>query len=683
LARNRGTALSGSLTQPIAHILLIEDNRAEARLLQETLKGSALHHAKVATATRLAEGIDYCTSHVVDVVMLDLTLPDSYGLASLDTLLNQVPRVPIVVLTNTNDDALAVEAVRRGAQDYLVKRQVNQDLLVRSLRYAIERQHIEEALREANESLELRVQSRTAALENTNNLLREEIQERKHFQERLILAQQAAQMGTFEWNLSTGEVIWSQELENLYGVSPGSFDGNYDVWLQALHEDDRPAIELALQQATADQQPLEVEFRIYRGENTLRWIGVKSNVFYDPQGAPQRIVGIHMDLTEKKQLEAQFLRAQRLESLGTLASGIAHDLNNILTPILGVTQLLPLKFPDLPESTRHLLDTLESSARRGSALIKQILSFARGVEGKRLNLQLSHVLREIRLIIHQTLPKSIDVVLDLDHNLWTVVGDVTQLHQVFMNLCVNARDAMPEGGELRITAKNKRFDETNVQMFLEAQLGPYICVTVSDTGKGIPAENLSRIFDPFFTTKEIGQGTGLGLSAVMGIVTSHGGFVDVKSELNQGSHITIYLPAHPAATIALDADTDLLSGNQETILVVDDESAIRAVLKTILEINQYQVLTAESGAAALTLYRDRSPEIDLVLIDLMMPGMDGRTLMPLLQHLNPAVKAIAISGISSTHTTDLIQTLGFCDFLAKPFNTPDLLKTLRHNLDAS
>jgi len=666
---------------PIANILLIEDNRAEARLLQETLKGSPLHRATVTAVTRLVEGIDHCLSYAVDVVMLDLTLPDSYGLASLDTLQTKVPGVPIVVLTNTNDDALAVEAVRRGAQDYLVKRQVTQELLVRSLRYAVERQRIEAALREANESLELRVQSRTAALENTNQRLLEEVQERKHFQERLILAQRAAKMGTFEWNLSTGEVIWSFELEALYGIEPGSFGDNYDIWLEILHPDDRPEVELALQQAIADQQPLEVEFRIVRSLDTVRWIGVKSNVFYDASGKPQRIVGIHMDLTEKKQLEAQFLRAQRLESLGTLASGIAHDLNNILTPILGVTQLLPLKFPDLPDSTRQLLDTLESSARRGSSLIKQILSFARGVEGKRISLQLTHILQEIRLIINQTLPKSIEISLELEPDLWTIVGDVTQLHQVFMNMCVNARDAMPHGGCLTITAENLRFNETTAQEFLEAQPVPYVRVTVTDTGKGIPPEILTRIFDPFFTTKDVGKGTGLGLSAVMGIVKSHGGFVDVKSTVNQGSQFAVYLPANQADVLTPEEDLDLLAGNQEMILVVDDEAAIRAVLKTILEVNDYQVLTADSGVTALELYKESHADVDLVLIDMMMPGMDGATLLPLLQHLNPDVKAIAISGINSTPTTDLTQALGFCDFLAKPFNTQDLLKTLRHNLE--
>lgn len=663
-------------------ILLIEDNRAEARLLQEILKGSVLHQAKLTHVNRLEEGIAYCGQHPVDIILLDLTLPDSYGLASLDTLLGKVPGVPIVVLTNTNDDDLAVQAVRRGAQDYLVKRQVNQDLLVRSLRYAIERQQGEEALREANETLEQRVQQRTAELDNANTLLLQEVQERKHIQERLTLAQQAAKMGTFEWNLATNQVIWSPELEHLYSIEPGGFGDTYEPWLTTLYEDDRPEIEQALHRALTARQPINTEFRVHQQGSTLGWIAVKSNTYHDASGIPQRIVGIHMDITEMKQMEAQFLRVQRLESLGTLASGIAHDLNNILTPILGVTQLLPLKLSDMTGQTRQLIDMLETSARRGSSLIKQILSFARGVEGKRISLQLSHILQEIRQIMAQTLPKSIEIRLCLNPQLWMVEGDATPLHQVFMNLCVNARDAMAQGGTLCIQAENLELDVAAAHTFFEAQPGRYVHITVTDTGKGIPPENLSRIFDPFFTTKDIGKGTGLGLSAVMGIVKSHRGFVDVQSEVNKGSQFSVYLPATQSDVALVKETRDLLVGHQEMVLVVDDEAAIREVMKMTLETYQYRVLTAASGTDAIALYQTHKDDIDLLLMDMMMPSMDGSILMTLLLQINPDVKAIAMSGLSSTKMIQRASSLGFRDFLPKPLITEDLLKALRDCLEA-
>ena len=682
MARNGSATLLRSVARPVCNILLIEDNPAEARFLQELLKGSVLHRAEFIHRQRLAEALAYCDSHPVDVIMLDLSLPDSSGLASLDTLIDRVPGRPIVVLTNTNDDDLAVEAVRRGAQDYLFKRQVNPDLLVRSLRYAIERQQGEEALREANETLELRVQQRTAQLEQANQLLRQEIKERRHIQNRLALAQQAAKMGTFEWVIAENKVIWSPEVEALYGVEIGAFDGNYDAWLGNIYADDRLTVERTLQQAIANNQPLDTEFRILKSPDQIHWITVKSNVFFDDQGEPQRMVGIHMDITEKKQLEAKFLRAQRLESLGTLASGIAHDLNNILTPILGVAQLLPLRLPELDETTRELVKTLGNSAQRGSSLIGQILTFARGVEGKRITLEPAHILQEVRQILAQTLPKTIKISVSTDADLWTVLGDVTQLHQVLMNLCVNARDAMPDGGLLSIEAHNQHLDGRQIQPFPEAHPGPYVVVTVTDTGRGLPPKILSRIFDPFFTTKAVGKGTGLGLSAVLGIVKSHGGFLDVQSEVGKGSRFSIYLPAVQGHTTPPETGLKVPMGQQETLLLVDDETAIREVLKTLLENYHYRVMTADSGLAAITLYKEHQSEIDLVLADMMMPVMDGATMMPLLQQLNPDVRAIAMSGLNVTRTADHAYELGFQAFLSKPIVTEELLKQLRCCLES-
>ena len=719
----------------MVNILLVEDNLAEARLLQEVLKGTILNRFNLAHVKRLGEAIslldryanEQFTTDNFDVILLDLTLPDSYGLASLDVLLEYAPTLPIVVLTNTNDDELAVEAVRRGAQDYLVKRQINQDILVRSLRYAIERKQAAEALREANEILELRVQERTAELETANQLLKHEIERCQKIQERLELAQKAGKIGTFEWNIQSDELTWTAELEALYGRAPGSFDqskaegrgqgaqeiesdtdgmshlaikrkqgskspseqnllpsasfllpsqGKYHAWIQTLHPEDRRKTEQELGQAVKAGQGLDTEFRIICPNGEIRWIAVKSSLFHDSVGKPLRMIGIHMDITEKKQLEAQFLRAQRLESLGTLASGIAHDLNNILTPILAGAQLLPLKVPHLNEQTQQLLKTIESSAKRGAELIKQILSFARGVEGKRVCLQINHLILEIEKIIQQTLPKSINIHTDIPSDLFTISGDATQLHQVLMNLCVNARDAMPQGGTLRITAENLLIDEQYARMHLEASVGLYVVVTVADTGTGIPPDILHRIFDPFFTTKEVGKGTGLGLSAVLGIVRSHGGFVDVHSEVNKGSQFKVFLPASQSRVSQTNDKLELLCGQQELILVVDDEAAIRETTKTILETYNYQVLTASDGIEAIALFAEHDDKIHAVLMDIMMSSMDGLGTIPLLRRFNPNLSVIAMSGLNSTEAVAQIERLGFQGFLSKPFTTRELLQIL-------
>ncbi len=659
------------------HMLLVEDNPAEARFLQELLKGTLFGRFDLVHTQRLWDAIAYLNKESFDLILLDLTLPDSQGIESLDSLIEQAPSLPIVVLTNTNDEELAVEAVRHGAQDYLVKRNINQDLLVRSLRYAIQRKQSQEALREANEILELRVQDRTHELETANKRLKQEVERRQQIQERLELAQQAGKIGTFEWNIQSNQVTWSAELEALYGLVPGSFAGHHDRWVQTIHPDDRNRIERELWCAIEQQQGLDTEFRILHPDAETHWIAVKSSLFRDATGKPQRMIGIHMDITEKKQLEAQFLRAQRMESLGTLASGIAHDLNNILTPILAVVQLLPLKFPTMSEQNTQLLKTLETSAKRGAELVKQILSFARGVEGKRVSLQVDYLLTEIRQILEQTMPKSIEIRLHFPADLWTILGDVTQLHQVFVNLCVNARDAMPHGGILEITADNQQLDASQARLHLEAIPGPYVVVTISDTGTGIPENLLERIFDPFFTTKEVGKGTGLGLSAVLGIVRSHGGFVDVHSEVGRGSQFQVYLPAIQTKTMVVDEGMELLAGRGELILVVDDEAMICDAVKITLETYNYRVLTAKNGAEAIALLAEHNTDIQVVLMDMMMPSTDGLAVMPVIQRLYPNLVAIAMSGINSTEAITQAQKIGFQSFLSKPFTTLELLQILQ------
>ncbi len=269
-----------------------------------------------------------------------------------------------------------------------------------------------------------------------------------------------------------------------------------------------------------------------------RWTLVR-----DEAGNPKSILSVDTDITQKKLLEAQFLRAQRLESLGTLASGIAHDMNNILTPILAAAQLLPLKLTNLDRHTQQLIQLLQENAKRGVNLVKQILAFARGGEGERTQMQIASVVSEVVEIVRQTFPKSIEICLNLASDLWLVFGDATQFHQVFMNLFINARDAMPEGGTLTITAENIWVDESYARMHFDAKVGSYVLITVADTGSGMSEEILEKIFEPFFTTKEPGKGTGLGLSTVLGIIKSHQGFVNVSSQVSKGTRIKIYLPA--------------------------------------------------------------------------------------------------------------------------------------------
>ncbi|MBS1809812.1 MAG: PAS domain S-box protein [Acidobacteria bacterium] len=382
------------------------------------------------------------------------------------------------------------------------------------------------------------------------------------------------------------------------------------------------------------------------------------------------------DVTEKKRLEAQFLRAQRMESIGTLAGGIAHDLNNLLAPMLMAVQMLQLKFTD--DQSQKMLQLLRVNAERGAEMVKQILSFARGVEGERLAIQPRHLIKEVIKILRETLPKSIEISFQISEDLWPIMGDATQLHQVLMNLCINARDAMLDGGRLYIEASNKVLDETYAQMIPDAKPGRYVGLTISDNGTGIPPAFLGRIFDPFFTTKEKGKGTGLGLSTVQGIVKGHGGFINVYSEMGKGTQFRIHLPALEAGLIEKVhiVNPDLPPGKGELILVVDDELAIREVTKATLEAFNYTVLTASDGTEALALYAQHGDKIKVVLTDMMMPYLDGPATIRALQKFNPNVKIIASSGLADNGKAVEATDLGVRLFLPKPYTADKLLKLL-------
>jgi two-component system cell cycle sensor histidine kinase/response regulator CckA len=400
-----------------------------------------------------------------------------------------------------------------------------------------------------------------------------------------------------------------------------------------------------------------------------RWTLVRGD-----RDEPKSVLVINTDVSDKRRIEAQFLRAQRMESIGTLASGIAHDFNNLLSPILMSIQLLNDRISD--EDGRRLLGMLQASAERGASLVKQVLSFARGVQGERITLQTRHLIKEIVKILKDTLPKSIEVDYEASDDLSVVAGDATQLHQVLMNFCVNARDAMPDGGKLTIKANNVDIDESYARMNLEAKPGRFVMITIADNGVGIPSHIVNKIFEPFFTTKEQGKGTGLGLSTALGIVKGHGGFINVYSEIGRGSQFKIYLPvAETPFTVQAESSSSLPLGRGQLILVVDDEIAIREITKGTLETYGYRALTAADGTEAVALYAQHKDEIRVVLTDLMMPYMDGPVTIRALRKLNPHVKIIASSGLADNGKLAEVNG-GIQSFLPKPYTALKLLTTL-------
>jgi nitrogen-specific signal transduction histidine kinase/CheY-like chemotaxis protein len=385
---------------------------------------------------------------------------------------------------------------------------------------------------------------------------------------------------------------------------------------------------------------------------------------------------INTDVTEKTKLEAQLFRTQRMESIGTLAGGIAHDLNNVLSPIMMGVQLLEMKESD--ETKKRMLKTISTSAKRGADMVKQVLTFARGQDGERVVLQLKHVIREMEKMANETFPKSVRVSSHTASDLQPIKADATQLHQVLLNLCVNARDAMPDGGSIHIEAKNIVLTEEWVGRLMKAAPGPYVSLRVTDSGTGIPPEIMDRIFEPFFTTKEIGKGTGLGLATTIGIIKSHQAFLEVTSQMGKGTTFTIlFPPAEPgSAGRAEEVKPGDLKGQGDLILVVDDEELIRTTIQAGLAEHNYRVLLAENGERAVTLFQQHSREISVVVADRMMPVMDGLKAIAAIRKIRPDTRFILISGL--VQEDDQSMGLGKNEVLRKPFTTEKLLMTIRN-----
>jgi two-component system, cell cycle sensor histidine kinase and response regulator CckA len=640
------------MTNQTIKILLVEDNPGDVLLLQETLSEISLITFVVVNVERLSAALKQLQTDVFDVILLDLALPDSQGLESFTKIYQQVPLTPIVVLTGMSDETTALKAMQAGAQDYLVKGRVSGgDLLMRSIRYAIERKRAEAVLQKREREL------RTLT-EHAPDIISRFDQDLKYL---FINAAVEAPSGL------TVEDFLGKTIRDL-GVSPTQVD-EWETSLKTVFTSGKPITIEA-------ESPTQQGMRHYQSRCVPE---------FALDGSVESVLVMTRDTTEQKHLEAQLFRAQRMESLGTLASGIAHDMNNILTPILVVSQLLPLKIPNLDQQNQHLLKMLADSARRGGNLVKQILTFSRGLEGERSLVSIEPLLLEIEQILKSTFPKSISLIFDpsirpirpnppeLPHR-WQVMADATQLHQVLMNLCVNARDAILDRGSVSISAENRLLDTTDERENLDAKPGAYVVVTIADTGIGIGPEDLDRIFEPFFTTKEVGKGTGLGLAIAIGIIKSHGGFVTVSSELGKGTCFEIFLPAATEAVATTLLSSEYPRGDGELILVVDDELPIRAALRITLESYNYRVITAVDGLEALSTYTTHKHEISVILIDVMMPSMDGHTAIAELYKLNPESKIIVFSGTATKANLPPLSNVKA--FLSKPYTTQDLLVIL-------
>jgi PAS domain S-box-containing protein len=466
-------------------------------------------------------------------------------------------------------------------------------------------------------------------------------------------------------------VYWNRAAERIYGWSQDEVVGR--SIRELLYRDPAPFDEATACVLQDGEWSGEVE-HVNRSGVVLAVEG-RWSLLRDAEGRPHRILSINTDVTERKRLLAQFLRAQRMESIGTLAGGIAHDLNNVLSPILLSIGLLREEVDD--PMLQEVLATIEGSARRGADMVQQVLGFARGFDRSDVRVDVPRIVGDVVRVTRDTFPRNIEVRSELTEAQGVVVGDPTQVHQVFLNLLVNARDAMPDGGVITVRTEGIEVDESYAAMLSGAEPGAYLRITVEDTGQGMPPEVVAKAFDPFFTTKEVGKGTGLGLSTVDAIARGHGGFVNLYSEVGAGTTVRIYLPTREPGSEAnegrVDRVLELPRGNGELILVVDDEGSVRNITRQTLETFGYRVLTATDGADAVAAYGRHGEEIALVLTDMVMPIMDGPTTIRALKRMNAGVRIIGASGLGANGGVARAADSGVRYFLPKPYTAESLL----------
>jgi two-component system cell cycle sensor histidine kinase/response regulator CckA len=623
-------------------LLHIEDSALDAELIHARLRKQwpDCEITRVDTRADFLNALDHAP---VDLILSDFSLPGFNGLDALSLARKQAPAVPFMFLSGTIGEDCAVMALQRGAVDYVIK-----DRPARLIP-AMER-----------------------ALEQRRELRRREKAEQRMLEQAGLLdkARDAVCVTDLDgrvtyWNRSAAAVFgWKDEEGHAHRLQDLFNRSGQELMTEALS---------TLHATGSWNGELRLADRGYES----RYIDSRWTLVKDADGRPQSILLISTDVTEQRKLEAQLLRTQRLEGIGTLAGGIAHDLNNVLSPILMSVDLLQSSIED--ESSLQYVDVVQKSAQHGAALIRQLLAFARGADGERIGLQPQLVIKEVVKLLGDTLPRAITVDADFPQDLWSIRANSTQLSQVFMNLGINARDAMPSGGRLVFKAENIMVNDKEAKANPGAKPGPHVQISVTDTGTGIPPELLGRIFDPFFTTKAPGKGTGLGLSTVIGIIKGHGGFMQVQSEIGQGTEFRLFFPA--------ETENKVNSGNAapraaipqaqgETVLLIDDEDGVRKIVSALLFRNGYKVLVASNGFDGIVLFQEHRQRIHVVLTDMMMPGLQGSDVIRELRLLEPDVRIVAMSGIAS-ELEALPKDPVRLALVNKPMTGADLVKAIQ------
>jgi PAS domain S-box-containing protein len=636
------------MRQVMLRLLLVEDDPAVVRLLRQMLAPAGEPEEdrddgsiELSSVSRLGEAMERLGAASFDAVLLDLGLPDSQGLASYRRLRDAARAVPIVILSALQDASVAVLAVQEGAQDYLVKSHTDGRKLRRAIRQAIERKRVEGD-----------PQFFKYLIDQTRNP---------------IFWLTPDEAFRFMYVNEAACRHYGYPLEALLQMSLADCDPNYPAEACRKLWEDLKAVK-------------SCTFETVHRRSTGEMVPVEVTTNYVAFGGREYIAGTIHDITERKRLEDQLRQSQKMEAIGRLAGGIAHDFNNMLTVIMGHAEIMLSQIPPSDPLWREIGE-IKQAGERASLLTTQLLAFSRQQHLQPQVLNLNEVVVNLQEMLRRLIGSHIMLVTKLDPALKRVRADQGQLVQVIMNLAVNAKDAMPEGGTLTIETRNVDLHDSFVRLHPSLKSGPHVKLTVWDTGCGMDAATLSKIFEPFFTTKAPGKGTGLGLSTVYGIVRQSGGSLEVNSEPGRGATFQFYFPP-TEATVSVPASPHTLRSLEgtETVLLVEDEAKVRELTRRMIEKYGYVVVEANDGAMALQLCTERQGRVDLMLTDMVMPGMNGQETVRRIQRLWPGIRALYMSGYPGD--AGQLQSLEpDAGFLRKPFTSEALVRKIRECLD--
>jgi PAS domain S-box-containing protein len=632
-------------------VLLVDDRATDAEQIVHTLR----HAGFDPTWQRVENESEYVAalSPTLDVILSDVHLSGFDAWRALDLLKARDLDIPFLVVSGSIHEETGVQILKRGAADYLFKDRMAR--LGLAVQRVIDDRRLQQAKRQAEQALNV-----TEA--------------------RMRFALEASQVGIWEIDLTTDLAQWSDILEALHGLPPGGFGGTIEAFLAHIHPDDRSLVRETLARATRDHTDANVVYRTQWPNGTIHWISAIGRTYYDEAGRPVRAAGIGLDVTDRRTLEEQYRQAQKMEAVGQLAGGVAHDFNNLLTAIHGYCELLVDSLGPHAAQQADLAE-IRRAADRATSLTRQLLAFSRRQILEPRVLDLRDSLKSIAPMLTRLIGENISVVVDAATDIGRVKADPGQIEQVILNLAVNARDAMPNGGTLTLEVTDVMLDEAYARQHPPTIAGPYVMLAVSDTGVGMDSATQARIFEPFFTTKHGEKGTGLGLSTVYGIVKQSGGYIWVYSEANRGSTFKVYLPrVEDTVDARLAPATHKDVRGSETILVVEDEPSVRELIQRALEHCGYRVLVAATPRRAVEIATDGAPTIDLLISDVVLPQMSGTALATQIVASRPTIRVMYMSGYTDNAVLHHGELSRRTPFLQKPFTPEALARKVREVL---